>query len=203
MLTLVIVADDETEAVEAIEAAKDASCEHPCRIIALVGGDAEWRQPADAQIRVGGDAGAGEVIVLRLYGALAGHGEQRSRPAAAGGLPRCGVVAQGCSPGRRASAIGKMAQRRITDAAEARDPRRRSSVVRTPTSRAIPTWHGPASPCGVACWPRRWTSRHTSLWWQQSSPGKRLASTDLLAGWLAHALKCPVTRDPAAAPAPA
>ena len=73
VLTLVIVVD-ETEADEAIEAANDASRQHPCRIIALVRGGTRGPNRLDAQIRVGGDAGASEVIVLRLYGALAGHG---------------------------------------------------------------------------------------------------------------------------------
>ena len=73
VLTLVIVVD-ETEADEAIEAANDASRQHPCRIIALVRGSTRGANRLDAQIRVGGDAGVSEVIVLRLYGALAEHG---------------------------------------------------------------------------------------------------------------------------------
>jgi len=62
VLTLVIVADSETGADEAIEAANDASRQHPCRIIALVGSDTSGSSRLDAQIRVGGDAGAGEVV---------------------------------------------------------------------------------------------------------------------------------------------
>ena len=55
---------------EAIEAANDASREHPMRVIVVSREDdraAEAR--VDAQIRVGGDAGASEVVVLRAYGA--------------------------------------------------------------------------------------------------------------------------------------
>src|ERR1700749_4592305 len=66
VLTLVI-ATKLGEEEEAIEAANDASREHPMRVIVLStdedGGKAEPR--LDAQIRVGGDAGASEVIVLR------------------------------------------------------------------------------------------------------------------------------------------
>lgn len=63
VLNLVILGDrDELDA--AITAANIASNEHPCRIIAVAAG-AEGSQQLDAQIRVGGDAGASEVIVLQ------------------------------------------------------------------------------------------------------------------------------------------
>ena len=58
MLTLVIITDDGERIEDAIEAANDASREHPCRVIVLARG-ANARPPPrlDAQIRVGGDAG--------------------------------------------------------------------------------------------------------------------------------------------------
>ncbi len=56
----------------AIDAANEASREHPCRVIVLARGAKRAAARLDAQIRVGGDAGASEVIVLRGYGALAG-----------------------------------------------------------------------------------------------------------------------------------
>src|SRR5437868_482056 len=66
VLTLVIVADSPDAADEAVEAAVAASHEHPCRIIAVERAnlDADAAQ-LDGQLRVGGDAGAGEVVVLR------------------------------------------------------------------------------------------------------------------------------------------
>jgi glucose-6-phosphate dehydrogenase assembly protein OpcA len=66
VLTLVIVTPLGEEE-EAIEAANDASREHPMRVIVL---SRKAERPADeaprldGQIRVGGDAGASEVIVL-------------------------------------------------------------------------------------------------------------------------------------------
>ncbi|MER1997770.1 MAG: glucose-6-phosphate dehydrogenase assembly protein OpcA, partial [Arthrobacter sp.] len=67
VLTLVIVTEpDYVE--EAIEAANDASREHPCRVIVLAAGSAEEPSRLDAQIRVGGDAGASDVILLYGYG---------------------------------------------------------------------------------------------------------------------------------------
>ena len=73
VLTLLVVVDEDN-ADAAIETANDASRQHPCRIIVVVAGNKRGASRLDGQIRVGGDAGASEVVVLRLYGRLAGHG---------------------------------------------------------------------------------------------------------------------------------
>ena len=57
----------------AIAAANQASMEHPCRVIVIVERDRQGESTLDAEIRVGGDAGASEVVVLRLRGALVDH----------------------------------------------------------------------------------------------------------------------------------
>ena len=55
---------------DAVKAANKSSREHPCRIIVLAEDDSSKKAVSklDAQIRVGGDAGASEVIVLRAHG---------------------------------------------------------------------------------------------------------------------------------------
>ena len=66
VLTLVIQTDHKgLEA--AIKSANEASREHPCRILVLAEDGSSASTPAklDAEIRVGGDAGASEVIVLK------------------------------------------------------------------------------------------------------------------------------------------
>lgn len=76
----------------------------------------------DAQIRVGGDAGASEVIVLRAYGDTATDQESLITGLL---LPDAPVVAwwPGLAPERvSTSAIGRIATRRITDAADDPDP---------------------------------------------------------------------------------
>ncbi len=116
VLTLVIVVDD-GEAEEAIEVANDASRQHPCRIIVVVRGNRRGRARLDGQIRVGGDAGASEVVVLRLYGPLASHGRSVVTPLLLADSP---IVAWWPEGGPRAPAedpVGAMAQRRVTDAA--------------------------------------------------------------------------------------
>ena len=78
----------------------------------------------DAQIRVGGDAGASEVIVLRAFGDAGSSNRRASSRACCCPTPRswCGGRTRPPSP-RRRPPIGRIAQRRITDAATKSDPR--------------------------------------------------------------------------------
>jgi glucose-6-phosphate dehydrogenase assembly protein OpcA len=115
VLTLVIVTQHGEEEA-AIEAANDASREHPMRVIALMfGRDATPR--LDAEIRVGGDAGASEVVLLTAHGAAGSNPESLVTGLL---LPDAPVVAWWPAHPPEftsRSEIGKIAQRRITDAA--------------------------------------------------------------------------------------
>ena len=116
VLTLVIVTD-ESGSEESIEAANEASFEHPCRVIVIARGSKRGTARMDAQIRVGGDAGASEVIITRLYGELADHGNAIVVPLL---LPDAPVVAwwpQDAPDVPAEDRIGALAQRRITDSA--------------------------------------------------------------------------------------
>ena len=123
VLTLVIAPDTEDIVEDAIEAAVGASREHPCRIIVVVPHDRLASEPRlDGQLRVGGDAGAGEVVVLRTSGPLAAHASSVVLPFL---LPDTPVVAwwPGAAPAIPAKdALGRLAIRRITDATFAADP---------------------------------------------------------------------------------
>jgi glucose-6-phosphate dehydrogenase assembly protein OpcA len=129
VLTLVIASTLGHEE-EAIEAANDASREHPMRVIVvstedadLVAGGRPVAPRVDAEIRVGGDAGASEVIVLRAYGEAASNQESLVTGLL---LPDAPVVAwwPGVAPAIPAeSPIGRLAYRRITDASAQPDPR--------------------------------------------------------------------------------
>lgn len=122
VLTLIIVSSDGEEE-EAIEAANDASREHPMRVIVICrvdGAAADAR--LDAEIRVGGDAGASEVILLRAHGDAASNEESLVTGLL---LPDAPVVAWWPSkpPTDVAhSPIGHIAQRRITDSSTDTDP---------------------------------------------------------------------------------
>ena len=123
VLTLIIVTRHGAED-EVIEAANDASREHPMRVIVLMydADDADAEPRLDAQIRVGGDAGASEVVVLRAVGAAGNNSESLVTGLL---LPDAPVVAwwphaTPLAPSR--SSIGRIAQRRITDAAAQPNP---------------------------------------------------------------------------------
>lgn len=109
---------------EAIEAANDASREHPMRVISLMISDADDSDPRlDAQIRVGGDAGASEVVTLKVRGE-AGRSNLESLVTGLL-LPDAPVVVwwpNETPPEPSQTSIGRIAQRRITDAATKPDP---------------------------------------------------------------------------------
>jgi glucose-6-phosphate dehydrogenase assembly protein OpcA len=123
VLTLVIAPDTEDLLEDSIEAANFASREHPCRVIVVVPADRAAAEPRlDAEIRVGADAGAGEVVVLRLFGELADHASSVVLPFL---LPDTPVVAwwPAAAPAVPSQdPLGQLAIRRITDATNSSDP---------------------------------------------------------------------------------
>ena len=123
VLTLVVAPDSEDIVEHAIEAAVGASREHPCRIIVVVPVDRlAGEARLDGQLRVGADAGAGEVVVLKTAGPLAAHASSVVLPFL---LPDTPVVVwwPGEAPPIPAQdPLGRLAIRRITDATRAEDP---------------------------------------------------------------------------------
>ena len=121
VMTLVVITR-EGFAENAIEAANLASREHPCRIIVVVRGNKSEANRLDVQIRVGGDAGASEVIVMRTYGPDVVADEALISALL---LPDAPIVAwwpHGVPQDPAGTALGKLAHRRITDSAETEDP---------------------------------------------------------------------------------
>ncbi len=199
VLTLVIVTDDGS-AEEPIEAANSASFEHPCRVITVAKGLRRGAPRMDAQIRVGGDAGASEVIVLRLYGELADHGAAAVVPLL---LPDAPVVAwwpREAPPIPAEDPIGALAQRRITDVAHLRRPfqalQQRQAGYRPGdtdlTWTRLTNWRGLLAAALDQ-------PAHEEVLSATVAGAADSASADLLAGWLALRLGCPVSRRKAGA----
>ncbi|RPF21247.1 glucose-6-phosphate dehydrogenase assembly protein OpcA [Myceligenerans xiligouense] len=121
VLTLVVLAD-ERDVEEAVATTNDASREHPCRVIVVApAGDATTAR-LDAQIRVGGDAGASEVVVLRASGPLLERGDTLVMPLL---LPDAPIVTwwpREAPADPAADPVGAMAHRRITDTTAVEDP---------------------------------------------------------------------------------
>jgi glucose-6-phosphate dehydrogenase assembly protein OpcA len=198
VLTLVIVTDDGTRTEDAIEAANDASREHPCRVIVVARGTKKAAARLDAQIRVGGDAGASEVVVLRLYGALAEEGASCVIPLL---LPDTPVVAWWpfeAPPMPARDPIGELASRRIMDAANEKNPvraleHRRTTYAEGDTDLAwtrLTNWRAVLAAALDLAPHDKITA--ASVTGEADSP-----STDLLAAWLSVCLRIPVGRQKA------
>lgn len=196
VLTLVIVTGDGSEVEEAVQAANDASREHPCRVIVVASGARQAAPRLDAQIRIGGDAGASEVVVLRLYGPLADEGAGAVVPLL---LPDAPVVSYwpGQAPDVPAKdPIGALSHRRITDAAAEPNPiaalhKRVRSYVAGDTDLAwtrLTSWRAMLS--SALDLPPHEDVTAATLKGAADSP-----STDLLAAWLAVYLNVPVSRE--------
>jgi glucose-6-phosphate dehydrogenase assembly protein OpcA len=195
VLTLVISTEDGPDAESAIQAANDASREHPCRVLVLARGLRRAASRLDAQIRIGGDAGASEVIVLRMYGPLSDQGGSIIVPLL---LPDAPIVAwwPGEPPVSPAGdPVGSVAGRRITDVANTRSP-----------SKALAKLVGHYHPGDTdLAWSRITSWRglltaaldeppHEDVTRVEVAGEAESASADLLAGWLASRLGVPVQR---------
>ncbi|BCK56384.1 glucose-6-phosphate dehydrogenase assembly protein OpcA [Nocardia wallacei] len=195
VLTLVVCTLDSSEAEDAIDAANDASREHPCRVIVLARGDRFAETKLDAQIRVGGDAGAAEVIVLRLQGDLVNHESSVVIPFL---LPDTPVVAwwpRGAPEFPSKDSVGRLAIRRITDATFAPDPQEaiRKRVTSYAPGNTDLAWSR------ITYWRALLAAAldeppYEAVESVTVSGLKEEPALDVLAGWLAARLNCPVRR---------
>lgn len=190
VLTLVVIAE-ESDVETSIEAANDASREHPCRIV-VVAPARDGSTGLDAQIRVGGDAGASEVVVLRASGPMLEHTDTLVMPLL---LPDAPIVVWW--PGQPPASpdddpVGAMAQRRITDSITARDPEA--------TLASLAATYGPGD--SDLAWARVTLWRGLIAAALDQPPfdpvtnvvvegQARHTSLDLLAAWLGERLQCP------------
>lgn len=196
VLTLIIAPDSEEVLEESLEAANDASHEHPSRIIVSMRGDPYSDEARlDAQLRAGGDTGASEVVILRLSGPLSAHAASVVMPFL---LPDIPVVAwwpdvAPAVPAR--NPLGKLAIRRITDATNAVDP---LAAIKSRLG-------GYTAGDTDLCWARitYWRALLTSA--VDQPPHEPIESAlvsglrnepalDILAGWLASRIDGPVRR---------
>ena len=194
VLTLVVVAE-EADIEAAVEAANEASHEHPCRVLVVAPLPHKSTDVRlDAQIRVGGDAGASEVVILRAVGPLLEQTDTLVMPLL---LPDAPIVVWWPTGGPdepSTDPVGAMAQRRITDSTTAKDPvemlgRLAGTYQPGDTDLAwarVTLWRGliaaaveqpPFEP--VTSVMIEGADKHTSL--------------DLLAAWLGQKLRCPAT----------
>jgi glucose-6-phosphate dehydrogenase assembly protein OpcA len=119
-LSLVVIVD-EKHVEEAESAATTAASAHPCRLLVVVRRTLEADNRLDAEVQVGGRLGPTEAVVMRMYGRLTLHAESVVLPLLAPDAP---VVTWWHSPPPddiATDALGVLANRRITDTAQAGD----------------------------------------------------------------------------------
>ncbi len=202
MVMTLVIAVPEKDAEEALETVRDAAREHPSRVLAVVMGTARGRSRIDAEIRSGPVAGIpGELALIRLTGEVARHPASVVLPLL---LPDSPVVVWWPSDAPRdpaADPLGRLASRRITDAAQ------------VSTARSTAMLHQCAT----------YAAGNTDLAWTRITPwravlaaaldqvgakvtharvcGERVSpSADLLGAWLGDRLKVPVQRERSSGP---
>lgn len=106
-------------AEEAIAAANEASMEHPCRLIVLVESDFGGASTIDAEIRVGGDAGASEVVVLRFDSAMRALRASLITPLLLPDVPIVTWWPDRVPVKAIANPLGALSERRVTDSSMA------------------------------------------------------------------------------------
>src|SRR5690625_3165433 len=150
VLTLIIIATGEIE--EPLEAAIRASHEHPARVL-VVDADADAETSGlDAEIRVGRDAGAGEIVILRARGDIMASLDTLVMALL---LPDAPIVTwwpENAPSSPVHDVLGSMSQRRITDAAACEAPMATLKRLRRGyasgdsdlASPRLPNWRAPA-----------------------------------------------------------
>ena len=199
VLTLVIVVDED-DAHDALLAARQASREHPARVLAVILGDARGQAVVNAQVGIGDDW-TGETAIIRLQGEVVKHAESVVLPLLLPDSPVAIWWPTNPPEDPAADPLGALAQRRITDAAGA--TRSKTRAMRTQCS--------------------TYTKGNTDLAWTRITPWRALLaaaldqqplkvrsarvtaerispSADLLQAWLSDRLRVPVDRATSAGP---
>jgi glucose-6-phosphate dehydrogenase assembly protein OpcA len=196
---VVVVTEDELD--HAFKCAKEVSREHPARILCAVRGNARGAPNLDAEVRVGEGEGSGESVVLRMSGELVKHADSVVLPLL---LPDSPVVAwwPGKAPDDVANdSIGRLATRRITDAAAIKRGRE-SALIRQAQlyqpgntdlawTRLTP-WRALLA-AGLDQYPAHVTGGTVTA--ERANP-----SADLLVAWLCHRLDVDIARETSKGP---
>jgi glucose-6-phosphate dehydrogenase assembly protein OpcA len=117
VMTLVIVVDEDG-APDAMRVARQASHEHPARVLGVILGDARGASQVNAQVGTG-DGWTGETALIRLKGEVVKHSESVVLPLLLPDSPVSMWWPADPPADPSTDPLGRLAQRRITDAAAA------------------------------------------------------------------------------------
>ncbi len=115
VMTLIVVVD-EAGAPAAMAAARAASREHPARVLGVILGSARGRASIVAQVGIG-QGWTGETALIRLRGEVVRHPESVVLPLLLPDSPVAAWWPTDHPPDPANDPLGRLAQRRITDAA--------------------------------------------------------------------------------------
>lgn len=194
VLTLVISVDA-AHCEDAVRSAITASYLHPSRVVVVVNRGVRGRSRVDGEIRVGGHAGAAEVILLYVRGPVAAHPAALAAPLLLPDSPIVGWWPHRAPDDTATDPLGRLCQRCITD----------SAAVRTPAAELARRAEAYRPGDTDLAWSRisRWRAIVAATLDQGPTDDLSSAvvvgasdspSVDLLAGWLASRLDIPVQR---------
>lgn len=193
VLTLIVVAKSDSDVEAITESTNEASREHPSRVLILVVGSRDAATKVDAEVRIGGDAGASEMIIIHLAGPVAANLQSVVTPLL---LPDTPIVAwwPTHSPtDPSTSSIGQIAQRRITDALHNGEQSLADRVRHYHPGDTDMTWARLTQWRGLVASSLDHPPHGDVLSAHIEGPSTSV-SVDLAAGWLASRLRVPVTR---------
>jgi glucose-6-phosphate dehydrogenase assembly protein OpcA len=199
VMTLIIVVDED-DAEDAMQAARAASHEHPARVLGVTLGDGRGASEINAQVGTG-SGWTGETALIRLKGEVVKHPESVVLPLLLPDSPVALWWPNHPPDDPAADPLGRLAQRRITDAASA--TRGKTQAIHTQCS--------------------AYTVGNTDLAWTRVTPWRALLaaaldqqplkvtggsvtaerispSADLLTAWLADRLKVDIKRKSSGGP---
>lgn len=193
VMTLVIVVDED-RAQDAMTAARQASHEHPARVLGVILGSARGRAEVTAQVGVG-HGWTGETALIRLAGPVVHHSESVVLPLLLPDSPVAVWWPADHPADPAADPLGRLGRRRITDAAY---------VSRGKTTAIFHQCAAYAPGNTDLAWTRitPWRAllaaaldQHPAKVTGAAVTAQRISpSADLLAAWLSDRLKVPVAR---------
>jgi glucose-6-phosphate dehydrogenase assembly protein OpcA len=194
MVLNLIIMTDEGAQYDAVRAATQAGREHPCRVLGVIARDLGAESRLDAEIRTG-EGAPGQTVLLRMYGPMGLHADSVVTPLLVPDTPVVTWWPRGGPRAPSADSMGMLAQRRVTDAASAREPAEalaglaagyrpgdtdlawtRATPWRSLLAATLDQPHGQITGGSVAAEPRN-------------------PSADLVAAWLSGRLGLPFSRD--------
>ncbi len=199
VMTLVVVVDEDASG-DALAAARQASREHPARVLAVILGDGRGKGTVNAQVGIG-DSWTGETAIIRLRGEVVRHPASVVLPLLLPDSPVAVWWPTDPPLDPATDPLGALAQRRITDVASATRSKTRAMLDQC----------------------RFYTKGNTDLAWTRITPWRALLaaaldqqplkvrrasvtaerispSADLLQAWLSDRLRVPVDRSTSPGP---